>query len=514
MRERDVGLPSSFLPAPMHLSPLAILIGWIPVGVYLFRRLPVRIAILVNFLGGWAILPGANYTPTTEDFPYWILGICLPTTYLVTKATVIGLAGLAGVLIFHFADCRKFGPGLCDLPMVLWCCVPLLSAAMHWSTLHEGLVGALYQTISWAMPWFLGRIWFSDQGSLLLAAKAIVIAGISYVPICLVELCTGPQLYAFLYGYQPYQWVGAERYLGFRPVGLLEDGNQLGIWMAASALIACCLALRRLTSRVLGISAKWAAAGLTATTLLCQSAGSIFLLLVLLPLALLKRRSVLRASFAILILGILAFALFRMTGLVSLRALAQRNGILHSIAGGLTNIGRHSLVWRLARDESHIRLALQKPLLGWGQWNWWQNGDVRPWSLWLLVLGMYGLAGLAAFAAILFLPILRTAWPSTTGAQLNDSSLRFALAAVILMVALDSLLNGALILPYLLLMGGLASGNKSLPPERAPSPRASIKPPWQSLNPSAPRRQKQASPASAGESSPERLPRWSSKERR
>jgi hypothetical protein len=297
-------------------------------------------------------------------------------------------------------------------------------------------------------------------------------------------------------------------------VGLLEDGNQLGIWMAASALIACCLALRRLTTRILGISAKWVAVGLTATTLLCQSAGSIFLFLVLLPLALLKRRSVLRASFAILILGILVFALFRMTGLVSLRALAQRSGILHSIAAGLTNIGRHSLVWRLARDESHIRLALQKPLLGWGQWNWWNNGDFRPWSLWLLVLGMYGLVGLAAFASILFLPVLRTAWPSTTGsAQPNGSSLRLALAAVILMVALDSLLNGALILPYLLLMGGLASSNISLPPKRTPDPRSGIKPPWQSLNPSPPRRQQQTSPASAGESSPERLPRWSSKER-
>lgn len=482
----------------MHLPPLAILLGWIPVGIYLFRRFPVRTAILVNFLGGWAILPGANYTPTTDGFPYWIMGICLPTTYLVTKATVTGLAGLVGVLLFHSADCRRFRPGLCDLPMALWCCVPLLSAIAHTSTLQQGLLGAAYQAISWGAPWFLGRIWFSDQRSLLLAAKAIVIAGLCYVPICLVELCTGPQLYAFFYGYQPFQWVGAERYIGFRPVGFLEDGNQLGIWMAAATLIACCLALRRLTDHILRIPANWVAAGLAVITLLCQSAGSIFLLLVLLPLALLKRRSVLRACFAILIMSILAFALFRMTGIVSLRGLAQRSGILHSIAGGLTSIGRHSLVWRLARDESHIRLALQKPLLGWGQWNWWQNGDVRPWSLWLLVLGMYGLAGLAAFAAILFLPVLRTAWPSATNAQSNNSSLRLALAAVILMVALDSLLNGALILPYLLLMGGLASSNKLMQP----------------LNPPARPRQPQVSRASAAVSSPERLPRWSSKERR
>lgn len=447
----------------MHLSPLVVLISWIPLGVYLFRRYPARIAILVNFFGGWAILPGANYTPTPDGFPYWILGVCLPTNSFFTKATVTGLAGLTGVILFHSADWRKFRPGLSDIPMAVWCCVPLLSAATHWNTLHEGLFGAAYQTISWGVPWLLGRIWFSDRDSLLLAAKSLVIAGICYVPICLVEVCTGPQLYAFLYGFQPYRWVGAERYLGFRPIGFLEDGNQLGIWMAAATLIAACLALHRLTKRILGVPAGWVAAGLAVTTLLCQSAGSIFLLILLLPLTLLKRRFILRLSVAVLVLGIVVVALFRMIGLVSLRTLAQSNRIAHSIAEGLTRIGRHSLVWRLARDESHIRLALHHPILGWGQWNWWQNGDFRPWSLWLLVLGMYGLIGLMAFASILFLPVLRTAWSSTSWNDLNDANLRLALAALILMVALDNLLNGAMILPYLLLMGGLASRSTSLP---------------------------------------------------
>jgi hypothetical protein len=492
----------------MHLPPIAVLLAWIPLGVYLFRRYPARIAILANFLGGWAILPGANYAPTPDDFPYWILPVSLPTNYLVTKATVIGLAALAGVLLFHFATCKRFRPSLWDLPMALWCCVPLMSAATHWSTFREGLSGVLYQTLSWGVPWVLGRIWFSDRESLLLAAKAWVIAGVCYVPICLVEICAGPQLYAFLYGYQPYRLVGADRYIGFRPIGLLEDGNQLGIWMAAATLIACCLAFRRLEGRILGIPIGWVAAGLAFTTLLCQSAGSIVLLVVLLPLTLLNGRTVLRASVAILTLGIVVFALFRITGLVSLRALARGNGLIHSLANGLTDIGRHSLVWRLARDESHIRLALQHPLLGWGQWNWWQNGDSRPWSLWLLALGMYGLVGLLAYASILFLPVLRSAWSNKNSP--DDSNLRMALAAVILMLALDSLLNAALILPCLVIMGGLAvprSGN--LTPRgsnRKPSPRPPTPPNREPRQP-APR-------PYAGESSPEPLPRWSSKERR
>ena len=439
----------------MHLSPLVALIGWIAVGVYLFGRYPVRTVLLVNFFGGWAILPGARYIPTTEIFPYWILGVCLPSNYFFTKAMVTGLTGLVGIVLFHFVDLKTFRPSWCDIPMVTWCCAPLLSALTHWSTLHNGLLDSAYLALCWGVPWLAGRIYFSDHDSLLLAAKACIISAIFYVPICLVEICAGPQLYTFLYGYEPYRWIGAERYVGFRPIGLLEDGNQLGIWMAAASLVAVCLTVRRLATRILGLPMIWIAVGLALTTLLCQSAGSILLLALLLPVALMKRRFVQRALVAALIFGIASFALFRMTHLVSLRSLAQENRTVHSISAALTSIGRQSLGWRLAREESEMTVALQKPLLGYGRWNWFQEGDQRPWGLWLLVLGMYGLVGLTAFGLILFLPLLRAVWSSASGRGSDDIRLRQALIGVILMVAFDNLLNGAMILPYLLLMGGL-----------------------------------------------------------
>jgi hypothetical protein len=445
----------------MHLPPLAVFSCWIPVSVYLFRRYPARIAILANFFGGWAVLPNANYTPSTVIFPYWILGVCLPTSYLVTKATVTGLCGLAGILLFHFADVKRFRPGPCDLPMTVWCCAPLLSAATHWSTVHEDVLGALYLIVAWGVPWLLGRIYFSEFDSRLLAAKACVIAAACYVPICVFEICVGPQLYAFAYGYQPYRWVGAARYLGFRPIGMMEDGNQLGIWMAAATLIAMALWLRSLTMSILGLPIKWVAAGLAGTTLLCQSVGSILLLILLLPLSLFRRSSVLRRGVGALVFGIVVLILLRMSGLVPLRAMVQQSGALHAIADGLARLGRQSLAWRYAREESNLVIALHQPLLGFGQWDWWKNGDVRPWGLWLLVFGMYGLVGLTALGLILFLPIYRAVWPSAGGDRRDDPNLRLALAGLILMAAIDNLLNGALILPYLLVMGGLAAREAS-----------------------------------------------------
>jgi hypothetical protein len=146
-----------------------------------------------------------------------------------------------------------------------------------------------------------------------------------------------------------------------------------------------------------------------------------------------------------------------MTNLVSLRALANRNGTVHSIANELASVGRQSFAWRIARDESHITLALRNPILGSGRWDWWQGGDSRPWSLWLLVFGMYGLVGLIAFGSILFVPVIRSVLSLADDNSRDDSDLRRTFVALILMVALDNLLNGAMILPYLLVMGGLAS---------------------------------------------------------
>lgn len=440
----------------MPFSVFAVLLSWIPIGVFLFHRFPVRVAILANFFAGWALLPGAAYAPSNNQFPYWILGVCLPSTYFLTKATVIGVTGLLGILISDAFSLRKFHLSLFDLPILLWCCAPLLSTAANGGGLMGGLRAFSYQVLAWGVPYLLGRVYFSDNESMLLAAKACVLAGLCYVPICLFEFFFGPQLYAFFYGYEPYRWTGAERYIGFRPVGFLEDGNQLGIWMAAAALTSVCLWARRLSTRILRLPGAFVAGVLGATTILCQSVGSIILFLILIPLGLIRRRVILQVVVSVLILITIFFASFRMFNVVSLRSLAKENHTIHSVVVDLSRLGRQSFAWRLARDESDVSIALQSPVFGSGQWNWWQKGELRPWGLWILVLGMYGLTGLVAVGLLQLLPLIRIIWLAS-GERTETTQLRLILAGIILMTAVDNLFNGAMILPYLLIIGALSS---------------------------------------------------------
>jgi hypothetical protein len=441
----------------MMIHPLIALAAWVPISLFCFRRYAVRIAILINFVGGWALLPSAAFTQTNDPFPYWILGTCLPSDHFFTKASVTGFTCLIGVLLFDRESFLRFKLSFWDLPMLTWCVVPVFSALANMQAFPVVVRSELYQILAWGVPYFFGRVYFTDTVSLRLAAKAFVIAGMAYVPICLIEIFTGPQIYAHLYGYQPYRWIGAERYVGFRPIGLLEDGNQLGIWMTTSALIAIWLWRRRLVAAIFGIPIAWISGVLLVVTLLCQSVGSIVILLCLLPFVFTRQSYLPRAVAALFLLAILAFMGLRVANFISLRSLVEHNAVAHSAAEFLKGIQRQSFGWRLSQDEKHLDAALEEPLLGSGAWDWWRASGSRPWGLWLLAIGMYGLAGLLALECLQLLPIARTLWSPLARGDMEGFDLRNALAAAILMSAIDNLANGSMILPLLLVIGGLSA---------------------------------------------------------
>jgi hypothetical protein len=437
------------------INPLVPLFAWVPIILLIFRRVPVRIALLINFVGGWAVLPAANYIDKNIPFPYAILGTSLESDYFITKATILGFTGILAVFLFDRSAFKRFELTVWDLAMGMWLISPLLSAIANPDNFAEGCLGELYQLLAWGSPYLIGRLYFTDTQSLRLAAKAFVIGGLAYIPVCIFEIFRGPQVYAFLYGYEPFRWTGATRFFGYRPIGLLENGNQLGIWMATATLIALWLWRRKTSKEILGIPMLIVAISLFVITILCQSTGAILLLLALAPFVFVDPRYLSRTMTVVLIFGILAFAAFRIINVVSIRELVQENKTAHAVAQYLKSIGKDSLGWRLEQDERHIDTALYEPILGYGQWDWWRQGVERPWSLWLLVFGMYGGVGLVSLEALLLIPALRVVWFPLARSDIGYTNMRHTLSAAVLISAIDSLLNSAVILPLLLVIGGM-----------------------------------------------------------
>jgi hypothetical protein len=159
----------------------------------------------------------------------------------------------------------------------------------------------------------------------------------------------------------------------------------------------------------------------------------------------------------LLVTAILLFAGLRLTDAVSVRTLMRRNHTVHAATEFLKRIHRGSLALRLDHDERTVDLALEQPILGSGQWDWWRYTGLRPSGLWLLAFGMYGLFGLIALEALQLIPVVRVVWFPLARSDIEDLNLRHAFVAVILTTAIDNLLNNAMIMPLLLVMGGMST---------------------------------------------------------
>ena len=446
-----------------------VLAAWVLACVVLFRRWPGRDAALVALIGGWAFLPNGRYPPSVFFEPLGRGGsmhtIALPTADPFNKATAIALGCLAGAILFDWPALRRFRPGWADLPLLAWCLVPLASASANGLPPTGGLAQARYLVLSWGVPYLMGRVYLTDPDALRRLPLGLVLAGVLYLPLCLVELIRRPFLYGMVYGAHPYQLLGAERFLGYRPMVFLEDGNQLGMWMAGAAVSAAWLWKAGRVPTFAGVPAGVVAALLVSATFLFQSHAAIALMLVSLALLLFvgQKSAVRRAPkrawmIVVLVLGLVVGA--------SVMVFARQSfdpGFRTALRGAFGAVGKGSFTWRMARYEDHFPQIARRPILGWARPDWSASADqtfVDPIGngLWLHVLGRYGLLGLVSSAAVLTLPVLRVLRRVPRRTWYTPAGSAVSLLAVLLAINLvDSLLNSGWLLPLLAGAGGLNS---------------------------------------------------------
>lgn len=427
-------------------------------GVASFWLVRPSYAVLWCVLGGWALLPNGEYPPPWDDrgHPYWILCLALPGQMLVSKAWVGPLAALAGVFL------RDRGRGgilayrfhWMDLIPIAWSMSPIATGLLRESAAPSsppGWVASIYLLAAWGIPWFLGRIYFSSPHGRLLLVKGLAWSAAAYLPVSLIEGLCGPKLYGWVYGAHPFAAVGEERYIGFRPLGLLEDGNQLGMWLMGGALCAIWLAW---TQREGNRTWCWVLAGVTTfQALAAQSMGAILLLLVGLGALAVTRWVSLRVLVVVGALMLVLGAGVYLSGKVPVGRLKQ-TAVGQKFVQTFKEAGRGSFTWRVGQDQKFLKLATAHPLTGHGQWDWWKEQKARPWGLELLVLGQFGLIGLMLAYATVGLPAF---W---MGVRITRKSPPELAAAVLLLVLLglmvvDSLLNAFLLLPIVMASGSL-----------------------------------------------------------
>src|SRR5690348_10014686 len=199
-----------------------LIIGWLAVGYVLFRRLPAPLATIAVVVVGQLFLPEIHGTHVTPDAPE-----VLPLPIVkFTKPNTISYALLLGSLLFDRRRWAEVYPRWFDVPMFAWCVAPFFSAVVNgngpYGGFYEGATVALHQTMAWGVPYWFGRLYLSNRAGLRALAAAVVLGGLAYVPLCLIELRISPQLHRMVYGYHQHDFNQTIRFGGYRPMVFME----------------------------------------------------------------------------------------------------------------------------------------------------------------------------------------------------------------------------------------------------------------------------------------------------
>ncbi|MEY2892704.1 MAG: hypothetical protein RJA98_2612 [Pseudomonadota bacterium] len=429
-------------------------------GVAVFRWLPPAVAAIGVYLAGWLVLPVGHFPAGSAEavFPYWITGAAVPSDMLLHKAWVSALAAALGALLFDRSAWLRLRPAWADAPLLLWCLWPLCRGVLTGHDLPGAALASLYLLGTWGLPWLLGRVYFATAAGLRLLAQAVALGALACLPFSLLEGTIGPVVYGWFYELHPFRHDGDVRYLGFRPIGFFEHGNQFGLWISLSALLACWLAV---TEPARPAQRRWqaVAAVLLLMALAAQSAGGVVLLslgaLAWSAFAWLRPRHGLLGLLAGLLLGGAVY----LSGVVPMRHIAQATPLGQKVVDVFRATGRGSFVWRVAQDQKLLAEAKRRPLLGNEQWDWWRARGVRPWGLTMLVLGQYGLVGLAACLALWLWPAGRAGWAAPRASGWRAAALPLMWATVIVLTVADALMNSFIFFPAIIAAGALSQAS-------------------------------------------------------
>ena len=365
------------------------LILWFPVVFFIFERLPVPRAIVFSFVSAWLFLP-----PTAIDLsgiPDW--GKMSATVASVLICT--GMKRIDGYL--------RIKPSWLDLPVAVYCFCPFASAISVGAGAYDGASAVLEECFRWGFPYLIGRAFLGDVGGNRLLCYGIALGGIAYIPICLLEIRLGPILKLTVYGINDNLANLDLRYGGYRPMGFLSTGLELGWWMCCATFSAYLLWRSGAVRHVMGYPLGPIALALGLITVGCKSTGAILQLSMGFAMVHLARST--KRSLVLLPVLLIppAYCIARPTGIWTGERLV---GYANDYFGGDR---AQSLGYRFEQEEGLMRFALQRPIFGWAR-----NGGFNAPNkyghilttdgLWIIVFGTMGGVGLVALMGMLILP--------------------------------------------------------------------------------------------------------------
>ncbi len=432
----------------MTPQALLVLLAWPLIVFYLFTQFPSQRAVLIGFIVAWLFLP--------ERAGFVLAGI---PDYYKMSATCYGI--LLATCIFDFQRFSRFKFGWLDWPMLIYCLSPFASSLSNNLGAYDGIAQVLEQTMTYGIPYFLGRIYFNSLTGLRQLAIGMFIGGLVYVPLCLFENRFSPQLHQMVYGYSVIQFLKNYRLGGYRPTVFMSHGLTVGMWMMAAALIGVWLWQAKVLRKLWDIPIIWPVLGLLITFALVRSTGAY--LYFVLGITILFVAKWLRSALPLMLLIIIISSYLSIAATGNFSVDKQGSKIIN-LASNIAGPERaQSLEFRWLNEELLIEKARERMILGWGGWGrsrLYTEDEAKQAttdSLWIIIFGDRGIVGLSSIFASSLLPafVFCIRYPART--WLNPKvAPAAALAVVITLYMLDCTVNAKLNPIFTLASGAIA----------------------------------------------------------
>lgn len=417
---------------------------------------------------GWFLLPVAYYDEleinrTNINGFFWVMGVGLPFYFIVTKASIISMFALLwGMFNVRILSMRAQW-NYVDLSLLIFVLSPFLSIYKDETTLVGVIESALYLAIVWGTPYFVGRVFISSNAKLSASAEIFVIISLIGSPFFLVEFLTSPIFYEFIYGFHPFNSDGEVRYFNYRPMLLLEHGNQLGMWYSTTALIAFGFWRFSKKRTILSFKANYVHHYSVLLLLLSQSRGAIILYvmgvsLILLLMCIRKKIFILYFMLALLVITAVPLLFAK-----QIAVFAKHNPVGQQTVQIIKDLGGRSLSWRIGSDLKNAQALKENFFSGVGTVNWAKD-SVRSWGAILLILGAYGIVGLLAWFSLLLTPLFLAVKQLDINRKVDEADNRWFFLVIALALAInwaDAFLNSFFIVSLLIWSGGLVSIDKN-----------------------------------------------------
>ncbi|MEM7682928.1 MAG: hypothetical protein AAF288_13320 [Planctomycetota bacterium] len=438
--------------------------------LFLFMR--PKYAVLVVFYLGWLFLPNISEAEALN----------LPLFPPLRKSVAPGYAVLMGMLLFDFGKVMAFRFRTIDWLAVAFVGLPVISCFTNFEYFRFSPVRAIHGSLSlvlpnvmlYGVPYFAGRVYFSDGPGLLRLVKAHIVAGLVYVPFCLVEWRLTPQFHRWVYGYHATDFGMAMRLGGFRPRVFMWHGLMTGLFMCSTAIAATWLWVSGTAKKIAGVPIWAVAPGLIMIGILTRSTGAIALMLMALMLMgviyLTKMRWLLLAM-------AMAAPLY-----ITTRVVGWQGFELLELAEKFNEERALSLGGRMMNENVFIDKGLEKPLFGWAGWDRWHgriDGSVSaqaaryeghatvPDGWWVIAFGTTGFIGLGTLILYLTMPAILLVKRVPVRYWYGPAGAAAAIAVICAMLMTDSIFNKMDAHPYHMMVGAAVG---TLAGFRMPSP--------------------------------------------